>query len=369
MEPQKIESLNTLFHAMVEREASDMHLQVGSPPVFRIKGKPEYMTDFEVLIPDVIKKLIYEKLKDKHIEQFENIGDVDLALGIPGLARFRLNVFHQRGSIGLVARYVAAQAKSITDLNLPPACEKFCEMKDGLVIVAGATGSGKSTTLAAIIEQINKTRACHILTLEDPIEYLYRNKKSYINQREIGLDVKNFKQALRTAVRQDPDIILVGEMRDQETVEFGLTAAETGHLVFATMHSSNVPQTISRMLDLFPSEKNKQIRLGLHFNLRGILVQKLIPAIDDKVFRVPAVELMFNNAPAKKFIKDGEDSKLYIVINSSEKEGMQTFNKSLLDSVHKELITEEMAISHSPNPEELKMNMQGIFLSKSGLTQ
>lgn len=367
MEPMKIESLNQLFHEMVEREASDMHLQVGSPPVFRIKGDPVYITEFEVILPDLIKRIIREKLSDKHLATLEEKGDVDLAIGIPGLARFRLNVFHQRGSLGLVARFVSAQVQSITDLNLPESVSKFTQMKDGLVIVAGATGSGKSTTLAAIIEQVNKSRACHILTLEDPIEYLYRNKKAYINQREVGIDVENFHQALRTAVRQDPDIILIGEMRDMETVEFGLTAAETGHLVFGTLHSSNVPQTLSRMLDLFPPERHKQIRLGLHFNLRGIMVQKLVPAIDIDIFRVPAVELLFNNAPAKKLIREGEDSKLYTVIKSAEKEGMQSFNKSLLDLVRRELITEENAIDHSPNPEELKMNLQGIFLSKGGL--
>jgi twitching motility protein PilT len=279
-----------------------------------------------------------------------------------------LNVFHQRGSLGLVARHVSAQVKSIQDLHLPEAVSSFCNLKDGLVIVAGATGSGKSTSLAAIIEQINKNRACHILTLEDPIEYLYRNKKAIINQREIGIDVENFHQALRTAVRQDPDIILVGEMRDEETVEFGLTAAETGHLVFGTMHSSNVPQTISRMLDLFSPERQRQIRLGLHFNLRGIMVQRLVPAKDEAIFRVPAVEIMFNNAAAKKLIKEGDDNKLYTVMATSEKDGMQTFNTSLLQLVKKEMITEEKAIAMSPNPEELKMNLQGIFLSRSGLT-
>ena len=369
MEPTKIESLNQLFHLLIEKQGSDMHLQVGSPPVIRIKGSPTYMTDYEVLIPENLRRMIYERLTDKQIKRFEEIGDVDLALGIPGLARFRLNIFQQRGSIGLVARLVPAKIKNVSELHLPEAVSKFSGYKDGLVIVAGATGSGKSTTLAAIIEQINQTRPCHILTIEDPIEFLYRNKKSYINQRELGIDVLNFNQALRTAVRQDPDIILIGEMRDADTVEFGLTAAETGHLVFATLHSSNVPQTISRMLDLFPSDKHNLIRLGLHFNLRGIMVQRLVPAIDPEVFRVPAVELMFNNAPAKKLIKEGEDSKLYTVINSSEKEGMQSFNKSLLDLVNRELITEDEALKHSPASEELKMNFQGIFLSKGGLTR
>ena len=369
MEPIKIESLNQLFHALAEKNGSDMHLQVGSPPVFRIRGEPVYLTEYEVLVPDILRKIIYERLTEKQIKQFEEVGDVDLAVGVPGLARFRLNIFHQRGSPGLVARMVSAKIKNANELHLPDAVQRFSTFKDGLVIVAGATGSGKSTSLAAVIEQINVSRSCHILTIEDPIEYLYRNKKAYINQREIGIDVVSFNQALRTAVRQDPDIILVGEMRDADTVEFGLTAAETGHLVFATLHSSNVPQTISRMLDLFPPEKHHIIRLGLHFNLRGIMVQRLVPAIDPSVFRVPAVEIMFNNAPVKKMIKEGEDAKLYSVINTSEKEGMQTFNKSLLDMVKKEMITEEEALRNSPSPEELKMNFQGIFLSKGGLTR
>jgi len=367
MESQKIESLNQLFHMMVQKSSSDLHLQVGSPPVVRVKGETTYATEFEVLVPEIIKKIIMEKLNEKQKIQLEENGDVDLAIGVPGLARFRINAFHQRGSLGLVARLIPSTAKSCSELYLPLAIEKFADMKDGLVIVAGATGSGKSTTLASIIEKINKTRACHILTLEDPIEYLYRNKKAYINQREIGLDVKSFAQALRTAVRQDPDIILVGEMRDAETVEFCLTAAETGHLVFATLHSSNVPQTISRMLDLFPSARHQQIRLGLYFNLRGIMVQRLLPALDEEIFRIPAVEIMFNTPATKKLIKDGEDAKIYKVINNSEKEGMQTFNISLLNLVKKEMISEAQAIQNSPNPEELKMNLQGIFLSRGGL--
>jgi twitching motility protein PilT len=367
MDVIKIESLNQLFHLMVENEASDMHLQVGSPPVLRIRGETVYMINYEVLLPDILHKMIYERLSPKQVEHFEERGDCDLALGVPGLARFRLNILRQRGSIGLVARAVPTQIKTVRDLHLPESLSRFCEYKDGLVIIAGATGCGKSTTLASLIEQINQTRSCHILTIEDPIEYLYRNKKAYINQREVGIDVLDFHSALRTAVRQDPNIILIGEMRDQDTVEFGLTAAETGHLVFGTIHSSNVPQTLTRILDLFPSEKHRQIRTGLYFNLRGIACQKLIPAIDPNIFRVPACEIMFNNAAAKKLIREEEDGKLYTVIECSEKEGMQSFNKSLFKLVNQNFITNEMALRYSPNPEELKMNLQGIFLSKTSL--
>ncbi len=367
MDLLKVESLTQLFHLMVKEEASDLHLQVGAPPVLRINGETVYMSQYEMLIPDLMNKIIFENLTEKQKHQLDDKGSVDLALGISGLARFRLNVFRQRSSLGLVARIVPMQIKSSGELNLPPTISEFAKYKDGLVIIAGATGSGKSTTLAAIIEQINQNRPCHIISIEDPIEFLYRNKKAYINQREVGIDVSTFRDALRTVLRQDPNIILLGEMRDMETVEFALSAAETGHLVFATLHSSNVSQTISRMLDMFEPEKHHQIRLSLYFNLRGIVCQRLIPAIDPNLSRVPAVEIMLNNHSVKKLIKDGEDAKIHIVLNSCEREGMQTFNKSLLDLVKKNLITEDVAFKFSPNAEELKMNLQGIFLSKTGL--
>lgn len=367
MDAIKIESLNQLFQAMVEKAASDMHLQVGSPPVFRIQGNPTYMIEFEVLMPELLNKIIKERLNQEQLTYFAAQGDLDFAIGVPGLARFRVNLFKQRGSLGMVARMVPAQIKNIEQLHLPTSISKFCEMKDGLVIFAGATGSGKSTSLAAIIEQINQTRPVHILTIEDPIEQLYRNKKAYINQREVGIDVKDFHAAIRTAVRQDPDIILIGEMRDADTVEFGLSAAETGHLVFATLHSSSVPQTIGRLLDLFPPEKHHQIRMGLHFNLRGIVCQRLVPAIDPEVFRVPSCEIYFNNPAGRKLIKEGEDTKLATIISGSEHEGMQNFNQSLLKLVNQGLVSEQNALKMSPNPEELKMNLQGIFLSKGGL--
>ena len=363
-----IKELDDLFRLMSEKNASDLHLQVGSKPVLRISGIPTFLEEYPVLSEEKMKELIYPKLPPSHIEHFEKEHrDLDIACGVSGIGRFRINLFYQRGSIAFVARLVQSEIRDFKQLYLPPSIEKICHEKQGLVIITGITGSGKSTTLASIIENINTQRESHILTIEDPIEYLFKNKKSYINQREVGIDVPTFKDALKYAVRQDPDVIMVGEMRDEETVQFGLSAAETGHLVFGTLHSSSAAQTFGRLLDLFPSEKHDQIRSSMQFNLKAIVSQMLVPAIDEKLSRVPAVEILFSNPSVRKLIMEGTFEKIPNVIETAEEEGMQSFNQSLYKLAKEKLITEETALKHSPNSEALKMQFKGIFLRKSGL--
>ena len=368
MSERQITTLDDILKLMHEKRASDVHLQIGSKPVFRVAGITRYMDDFPVITHEKLKEIIFPKLTKKQVEHFEERhGDIDFALGIPEVGRFRVNLFYQRGTLALVARLVQSEIKNFSQLHLPPAIEKICHEQQGLVIITGVTGCGKSTTLSSIIEYINQREECHILTIEDPIEFLYKNKKAYINQREVGIDVPSFKEALKYAVRQDPDVILIGEMRDDETVQFGLTAAETGHLVFGTLHSSNVSQTFGRILDLFPAGKHPQIRSSMRFNLKSILSQKLIPAVDPEIGRVPAVEMMFSNAGIKKLINDGSFEKMESVIETSKEDGMQTFNQSLYQLAKDGLITEDMALEFSPNPESLKMQFKGIIFKRSGL--
>ena len=267
----------------------------------------------------------------------------------------------------MVARLVQSEIKSFEGLHLPSSIERITHEKQGLILITGITGSGKSTTLATVVEYINKERECHILTIEDPIEYLFKNKKAYINQREIGIDVSSFTKALKYAVRQDPDVMVIGEMRDAETLQFGLSAAETGHLVFGTLHSANASQTFGRILDLFPPDKHDQIRSSMQFNLKAIISQRLVPAIDKDIGLVPSVEVMFCNPGIRKLIKEGQFEKIPSVIETSTEEGMQSFNQSLYNLEKDKLIDQETALKLSPNPEALKMQFKGIFLRKSGL--
>lgn len=357
------QQIRKLFSSMEKLGASDLHLQSGSPPMMRVRGalRP---TTWPSLTEDDVESLVYELLTEEERELFERKGDLDKALDLPEIGRYRLNIFRQRGKISLAARKVNTMIPSVSKLNLPRSLETVAEYHQGMVIVAGPTGSGKSTTLAAIIDKVNQERRCHILTIEDPIEYLHTNKKAYINQREIGTDTPSFKHALRYALRQDPDVILVGEMRDEETMQFALSAAETGHLVLTTLHASSAPQCIERILDLFPPEKQYQIRRSLSFNLRAIICQLLLPSIKTGVERVPAVEIMFVNAVVRKMIQDEEESELPRVIRSSSKQGMQDFNISLYRLVKSGYVSVEEALKVSPNADQLRMNLQGIFLDE-----
>jgi len=357
------EQMDKLFRAMEKLGASDLHLQAGMPPMMRVKGalRP---TSYPVLSDEDAKALVYSLLTAKEQARFEDMGDLDKAVEVPGAGRFRLNVLRQRGKVGLVARKVNTFIPPIEQLHLPPILRQVASYHQGMVIIAGPTGSGKSTTLASILDHVNETRRCHILTIEDPIEYLHTNKKAYINQREIGSDTANFKDALRYAMRQDPDVILVGEMRDEETMQFGLRAAETGHLVLTTLHASTAPQTLQRILDLFPPEKHFQIRRSLAFNLKAVICQRLLPSCKEGVGRVPAVEIMIVNAVVRKMIQEGQDTQLPRTIRLSFKEGMQDFNVSLYRLVKEGYVAAEEAFKESPNPEQLRMNLQGIFLDE-----
>lgn len=353
--------IDKLFAAMQKSNASDLHLKAGSPPLFRVQGRI-VRAKAQPLTLDHIKQLIAPIMKPRYDEELNTRGAADFAHGVRGVGRFRVNVFKQRGAISVAARRVETQIPTLEQLNLPDSVRILPNMEQGLVLVAGITGSGKSTTLAALINVINQTRACHIVTIEDPIEFLYRDEKAFVNQRELGIDVNHFADGLRYVLRQDPDVILIGEMRDAETFETALIASETGHLVFGTVHAGSAPQVVGRVLDYFPPDRHFQIRQLLYFNLKAVLVQKLLKGARNDVPRVPTVEFMICNAVVRKLIQEEQDSKLADVIRTSANDGMQDFNQSLMSLVKRGLITEQIALEASPNPEQLQMNMKGIVL-------
>jgi twitching motility protein PilT len=353
--------IDKLFTTAKTLDASDLHLKVGSPPLFRVHGQVK-RAKLPPMTLEQIKQLVFEIMGPKEQKDLEDTGASDFAYGVRGVGRFRVNVFKQRGAISMAARRVQTEIPTIEQLNLPEGVKVIPTYEAGLVVVGGITGSGKSTTLASLIEIINQTQALHIITIENPIEYLYRDAKSFVNQREVGIDTLSFYDGLKYALRQDPDVVLVGEMRDEDTVETALMAAETGHLVFGTVHSSSAAGTIGRILDFFPPTKHYQVRQLLFFNLRAVLVQKLLRGARPDIPRVPAVELMLVNPMIKKLVFEGEDSKIPDVIRASRAEGMQDLNQSLMDLVFRGLITEQTALECSPNPEQLAMNLKGIVL-------
>ncbi len=354
--------LDILTYA-VKNAASDIHLTVGSPPAVRVDGAIRFLKG-EDLTPKDTFSFLDEIMNPEQKERFVRTGDADLALAISGLGRFRVNVLRQRGATGIVMRYVKNKLLDFEALNLPGAMRTICEFKRGLVLVTGTTGSGKSTTLAAMIDRINEDQRVHIVTLEDPIEYLHTNKKSIVTQREMNIDTKDWHVALRACMREDPDVILIGEMRDVETFYAAMSAAETGHLVFSTLHTSNASMTVDRILDLFPPNQHDQIRSQLSFQLRGCVAQRLLPTADGKG-RVPAVEVMLNNPAVAALIRDNNIKQIPLAINSGRDEGMQTFNMSIYGLLKRKLITMEDALWASDNPEELKMMIQGITLSQN----
>jgi twitching motility protein PilT len=356
--PREIERL---MAAAARHKASDLHLKAGQKPLVRVNTVLHEMGS-RALAAEEIRRLAWEIMTDIQRDRFETEHDLDFAYTVPGVGRFRINVFYERGAVSVSMRRVNTQIPTFDELNLPPETRKVCEFQQGLVIVAGPTGSGKSTTLACVLDHINATQRLNILTLEDPIEYLFQDRKSFVRQREIGIDVPDFHQGLKYAVRQDPDVILIGEMRDYVSFDAALMAAETGHLVFSTIHASSAPQCIGRLLDLFPTERQPLIRQSLAFNLRAILCQRLLPAAKEGVRVVPAVEILFNNPTAQKLIATGEDKKLADLIRSSREEGMQDLNMSLVDLINAGLVSKKVALQYSPNPEQLKMNLQGIYL-------
>jgi len=355
--------IRELLELVVNRDASDLHLKVGSPPILRIHGKLVPLDEDRLGDKDTcryMEAILDEQQRERFFERME----YDLAYSIPGLGRFRTNLFFQRGCISIVMRRIKTEIPSFEELNLPPIIRSIAEFRRGLVLVTGTTGSGKSTTLAAIIEHINRTRSEHIVTIEDPIEYLHEDKLSIINQRELNIDTQSFAEALKHVLRQDPDVILIGEMRDIDTFMASMSASETGHLVFSTLHTTNAMQTIDRIVDLFPSTQQAQVRSQLALNLKAVVCQRLLPRKDGKG-RVPACEVMLINPAIRKLIKDNLIVKIPNAIQQGREEGMQTFNDSLKYLVDKGLISQEEALAVSDNPEELAMNLQGIYLSTS----
>jgi twitching motility protein PilT len=359
--------INKLFRMVMKHEGSDLHLKAGLPPMMRLRNAIRQM-EMRPLSTDDLERLVWPILNERSKKLLEETGGADFAHVVGhDECRFRVNLFKQRGRMSLVARRVSNKIPTFDKLNLPPSIEQLCHFDQGMIILAGVTGSGKSTTIAAMLDYINERERVHILTIEDPIEYLFADKKSVINQREIGLDVLDWPTALKHAVRQDPDVILVGEMRDRETFEAGMNAAETGHLVFGTIHASTAPSTIGRILDLFPADIHQAMRQSLAFNLKAIVCQKLLPSIRPGVQRVPTCEIMIMNPTVKDLLIKAEDKKLPDAICNFYLEGMLDFNESLRQLVEKGDVDRATALEVAPNPEALKMAFKGIKVARSGL--
>ncbi|HEY3204411.1 MAG TPA: type IV pilus twitching motility protein PilT [Thermoanaerobaculia bacterium] len=353
--------INDLLKIAVERKASDLHLKVGAFPVIRVDGTLIPLADMRRLMQEDTIAMAFSIMSARQKEKFKNNFEIDIAYNVPNLGRFRCNIFQQRGTVGLVLRVIPARILSIKDLLLPPVLEKICQEQRGLVLCTGTTGSGKSTTLAAMVDQINSTRNEHIMTIEDPIEFLHRDKKSIVNQREVDVDTKGFSLALRSALRQDPDVILVGEMRDYETIETALTAAETGHLVFSTLHTLDATETINRIIAVFPPHQQKQIRLQLGAVLKSVISLRLMPRADG-LGRVPAAEVLIRTNYVRECIENKEKTK-YIkdaIQQGTSQYGMQTFDQSLYSLYKSGLITLEEALKRATNPNEFKLKIQGI---------
>ncbi|MGC8762494.1 MAG: type IV pilus twitching motility protein PilT [Acidobacteriota bacterium] len=353
--------INDFLKMAIDHGASDLHLKVGSHPVIRVHGHLTPMADQKRLMQEDTIAMAFSIMDAKQKEKFKANLELDIAYSVPGLGRFRVNIFQQRGTVGIVCRVIPIGIKTIRELMLPPILEKIAAEQRGLVLCTGTTGSGKSTTLAAMIDQINATRTEHIITVEDPIEFLHRDKKSIVNQREVGVDTRSFASALRAALREDPDVILVGEMRDYETIETAILAAETGHLVFSTLHTLDATETVNRIISVFPPHQQKQIRLQLAAILRAVISLRLLPKSDGKG-RVPAAEVMISTSTIRDCIENKEKTKLirdYIEQGYSQY-GMQTFDQSLFFLYKQGLITLEEALRRATNPDEFRLKIQGI---------
>ena len=350
--------INHLLQAAVERNASDLHLTVSLPPLLRLQGDlvPLEGMDGLPLEPADTAALAGQIMDQKQGKIFEEQGEIDLAYSCPGLARFRVNIYRQRGSTGIAMRVINTEIPTLESLHLPEVIKSFAGYRKGLLLVTGPTGSGKSTTQASIIDLINEQRSCHIITLEDPIEYLHRNKKCMINQREIGQDSRSFAAALRAALRQDPDVVLVGEMRDLETISIAITAAETGHLVMATLHTVDSVQTIDRVIDVFPPFQQQQIRIQLANTLVGIIAQRLLRRKDSQG-RVPAVEVLVSNPAVRNLIREGKIHQIYSVIQTGGRQGMQLMDGHLEELYRQGLIDRQTAVDNATNADELKKSL------------
>jgi twitching motility protein PilT len=350
--PESSQNIDQLLTELVSRGGSDLHVTVGSHPVVRLHGSLKRLEDFPKLTAEDTLQMLYRIMSSEQQKRLETQGQIDMSYSIPGLARFRVNAYSQRESLAAAFRLIPMELKTLEELGLPPSLHLLTRKPRGLVLVTGPTGSGKSTSLAALIDEINRERADHIVTIEDPIEFLHKHKLCIVNQREIGSDTQSFADALRAALRQDPDVILLGEMRDLETISTALTAAETGHLVFATLHTQNAPATVDRVIDVFPAAQQEQIRMQLAGALEGIVTQTLLPTADGKG-RVAALEILFPDDAVRNLIRQGRVEQIYSVMQTGTQRGMQTMEQSLQALVTRSVITKDTALAASSRPDQL----------------
>lgn len=360
-------AIDRLFRVLVKAGGSDLHLKVGLVPKLRIHGTLKNTTA-DVLTQEVMEHYLFEIMTSEQKEYFLENGSLDFAHQMGKMDRFRCNAFHQRGGISFVARHITGNIPPFESLHVPATVERLADQThDGLILVTGPTGSGKSTTIASMIDHINRTRSCHIVTIEDPIEFLYADDKSIVSQREIGIDVPDFGDALKGLMRQDPDVVLIGELRDNETLTAAMRAAETGHLVFGTLHAASASQTIQRILDLFPQEERDLARQTFALTIRAVISQQLLPGIKPEAKRIPAIEILIANSIVKKLLQEEREADIPTVIRSCQSEGMQDYTESLRKLVIEEWIDYKVAMQYAPNKEELKMAMKGIRTSSGGI--
>jgi len=353
--------LNEILTIAVKARGSDIHIKAGLPPIVRIDGKLRPIPNASRIPPETVSSMAAAIMNDRQRKLFEDNYEVDLSYGVPGLGRFRVSVYSQRGTVAMVFRAIPFGIPSMDSLNLPPVLKKIAVEERGLILVTGTTGSGKSTTLASMIDYINEHRTCNIITIEDPVEYLHRDKKSIISQREVGFDTPSFATALKGALRQDPDVILVGEMRDFETIETAMTAAETGHLVMSTLHTLDAAETVNRIISVFPPYHQQQVRMQLSGVIKGVVSQRLVPRADGKG-RVPAVEVMLGTARIRECIDDKDKTKQIpeAIAQGVVSYGMQTFDQSLMQLFTKKFITYEEALRQTSNPDDFALKVSGI---------
>jgi twitching motility protein PilT len=353
--------LNEILTIAIKAKSSDIHIKAGLPPIVRIDGKLRPIPNAQRLAPDAVRAMAFAIMNEQQKKQFAEHYEVDLSYGVPGLGRFRINAYSQRGTVALVMRAISMAIPTLDSLNLPPILKKLAMEERGLVLVTGTTGSGKSTTLASLIDYINENRTCNVITIEDPVEYLHKDKKSIISQREVGFDTPSFGAALKGALRQDPDVILVGEMRDLETIETAMIAAETGHLVMSTLHTLDAAETVNRVISVFPPYHQRQVRTQLSGIIKGVISQRLVPKIDGKG-RVPAVEVLIGTARIRECIDDEEKTKQIpeAIAQGFVSYGMQSFDQSLMQLYTKKLITYEEAMRQSTNPDDFALKVSGI---------
>jgi twitching motility protein PilT len=351
-----------LLDIVLERGASDLHLTVGAPPTVRLHGDLERLTGYPIMTPRALQGMIYAILPQKMRERLEQELELDMSYALPGRARFRVNVYFQRDSLGAAFRLIPYEIRKIEDLGLPGVVGDLARFPRGFVVVTGPTGSGKSTTLAGMVDIVNRERAAHIMTVEDPIEFLHRHDRCIVNQREVGADTHSFSQALKHVLRQDPDVILVGEMRDLETIATAITAAETGHLVFATLHTQDAPQTIDRIIDVFPPHQQQQVRVQLATTLQGVVTQQLLQTADGRG-RAIAVEVLICTPAVRNLIREGKVHQIYSIMQAGGRFGMQTMDQSLANLVRSGLITQQLAYERCHDAEELNRLIGGAGAS------